>query len=133
MEGIMLRTLQYVLTVPTSFRFGERYIKVAMANETQKFLANYLMELTLQEYSFLKHLPSMIASSAVYLALKMTGHSWSPLLENQTGYKERDLQECVTELYALAGRQNPKYCAVRKKYASTRFGEVSKIAFPLPQ
>lgn len=33
-----------------------------------EFLANYLAELTLLEYNFLKFLPSLIAASAVFLA-----------------------------------------------------------------
>lgn len=43
------------------------------------YLANYLAELTLVEYSFLKFLPSAIAASAVFLArwmLDQSDHAW---------------------------------------------------------
>lgn len=142
MEAIMLRTLEFKLTVPTAFRFGERFIKVALSgtdpqlHETRTHLANFLMELTLQEYSFLKYMPSMVAASAIYLAMKMTGQTkpWSELLESETQYSERLLQECITELYTLAARgDSSKYRAVRKKYLSRKFGEVSKTQFPMPQ
>ena len=35
---------------------------------TLGFLANYLAELTLTDYEFLKFLPSLVAASAVFLA-----------------------------------------------------------------
>ncbi|KAL0330798.1 UNVERIFIED_CONTAM: Cyclin-A2-1 [Sesamum angustifolium] len=44
-----------------------------------EFLANYLAELTLIEYSFLKFLPSLVAASAVFLArwtLDQSEHPW---------------------------------------------------------
>jgi len=44
-----------------------------------EYLANYLAELTLVEYSFLRFLPSLIAASAVFLArwtLDQTDHPW---------------------------------------------------------
>lgn len=127
MEAIMLHTLQFILTVPTCFRFGERYIKVARANELQANLVNYFMELTLQEYSFLKYLPSVIAASATLLALRVTRQPWTPLLESQTGYSEHDLRDCVNDLHSLASKDTSKYRAVRKKYLSRKYAEVSKL------
>lgn len=44
-----------------------------------EFLANYLAELTLPEYSFIKFLPSLIAASSVFLArwtLDQSDHPW---------------------------------------------------------
>lgn len=44
-----------------------------------EFLANYLAELTLVEYNFLRFLPSLIAASAVFLArwtLDQSDHPW---------------------------------------------------------
>lgn len=44
-----------------------------------ELLANYLAELTLAEYGFLKFLPSLIAASAVFLArwtLDQSDHPW---------------------------------------------------------
>jgi cyclin B len=40
-------------------------------------LARYICELTLQEYDFIGHKASLLAASALYLALKMKGvGSW---------------------------------------------------------
>lgn len=48
-----------------------------------EFLANYLAELTLIEYGFLKFLPSLVAASAVFLAkwtLDQNEHPWVCLI-----------------------------------------------------
>jgi len=126
MESIMLNTLGFHLTVPSALRFGERFCKVSGLTSRQSHLVHYLMELTCQEYKFLKYLPSIIASSAVYLARTMTHESeiWTATLETHSTYSEEDLKECVTDLYELSSRQPSKYRAVRKKYANRKFDEV---------
>lgn len=48
-----------------------------------EYLANYLAELTLIEYSFLKFLPSLIAASAVFLAKWTLDHDEHPWVSRQ--------------------------------------------------
>jgi hypothetical protein len=133
MESIMLNTLGFHLTVPTCLRFGERYMKVADASVEAQHLTKYLMELTMQEYKFLKFLPSEIASAATFMAMKMTtGQGWNATLEQHTGYSEASLSTVLTELHALALKDPPKYKAVRKKYLNKKFHEVSKLPVVSP-
>lgn len=79
MEGLMLSKLGFQLTTPNAFVFLKRYCKVAGIISTTRskteLLAHYLVELTLQEYKMLQYLPSTIAASAVYLALKTMGQT----------------------------------------------------------
>lgn len=135
MESIMLNTLGFHVTVPSVLRFTERFCKVSNANTQTSQLANYLIELTLQDYKFLKFLPSQIAASAVLLAHKMTGNAnpWNSTLEKHTTYSESALSECFGELASLHNKDPAKYRAVRKKYMSSKFMEVSKIASILPK
>lgn len=133
MESIMLNKLQFNVTVPSALRFGQRFMKLVKgANERFRMLVQYLMELTLQNYHFLKYLPSMIAASATYLASSMVScrpgkPEWTSLLRSQTNYSLEDMRECVCDLHALAGKMPLKYRAVRKKYSSRKFLEVAKI------
>ena len=73
----MLAKLNFQLTTPNAFVFVKRFAKVAglamSPRTTTELLANYLVELTLQEYKMLKYLPSTICASAIYLALKTKG------------------------------------------------------------
>jgi cyclin A len=57
------------------------YVIARMQNPSYEleFLADYLAELTLVDYSFLNFLPSVIAASSVFLArwtLDQTSHPW---------------------------------------------------------
>lgn len=136
MESIMLNTLGFHVTVPSILRFTERFSKVGRCDEKTTNLAKYLIELSLQDYKFLKFLPSQIGASAVLIAMKMTGNSnpWNSTLEKHTTYTESSLSECATELSLLCAKDPAKYRAVRKKYSNAKFHEVSNIpALPVEE
>lgn len=71
MEYAMLTTLNFNVCTPSSFRFLERFSKVASFDDKQLCLARYLIELPLIEYKMLKHCQSNIAASALYLSMKI--------------------------------------------------------------
>ncbi len=84
MESIMLAQLEFNLTIPTAYRFAQRYSRVNRAAPLATAMAQFLVELTLQEYKMLKHLPSMIAASAVFLAQLMTTGAANWVCSNST-------------------------------------------------
>ena len=134
MEGLMLSKLNFQLTAPNAFVFIKRFAKVAgiatTPRSTTELLANYLLELTLQDYKMLKYLPSTICASAIYLALKTRGKTpWTPDLEKHSTYKEADLQACVRDIHELHEKATTNSLqAVRKKYTQEKHGNVSSIA-----
>lgn len=71
----MLTVLEFNITTPSSYRFLERFSKVARADDKQSNLAKYLIELPLIEQRMLKYPPSNLAASAIYLARKITKRS----------------------------------------------------------
>ena len=84
----------------------------------------------LQEYFMIKYLPSMVAASAVYLALKVLGRSgWTSTMHRYTQYSEAALKNCSGDLLNLlkTAQTNPQLQAVKKKYSSAKFSEVAKI------
>ena len=130
----MLLRLNFQLTAPNAFVFIKRFAKVAgiatTPRSTTELLANYLLELTLQDYKMLKYLPSTICASAIYLALKTRGKTpWTPDLEKHSTYKEADLQACVRDIHELHEKATTNSLqAVRKKYFCCKYGNVSSIA-----
>ena len=135
MEGLMLSKLNFQLTTPNALVFQKRFAKVAgiLTNPRSKteLLVNYFVELTLQEYKFLKYLPSTIAAAATYLALKTMGQQqpWTAELQQHSCYNETAIMPCVRDLNQLhkdAPTNNLQ--AVRKKYAQEKHGNVSSIA-----
>jgi hypothetical protein len=72
MERNMIQTLDFNITFTSSYRFLERLAKIANVDPLIFNLSRYLMELSLVSYKMVKYSNSNIASSALYLALKMT-------------------------------------------------------------
>lgn len=129
MERLMLQTLDFKLTTPTTFVFLERGLQVMNADLKTNHMAHFLAELSLTEFKMLGFTPSVLASSSIYLANKLCclTNPWSPALEHYTQYKSSDLDRCFAELVSLArSSQCLKTQAVRKKYSHPKFGEVSK-------
>ncbi|KAH9294446.1 hypothetical protein KI387_040349, partial [Taxus chinensis] len=99
-----------------------------------EFMGNYLAELTLIEYDFLRYLPSMIAASAVFVA-RMTLDPgtcpWSSTLQHYTGYTVSDMRDCIHALHHL--QLNRKGCAltaIREKYRNHKFKCVANLSPP---
>ena len=133
METIILNALEFNLTVPYSLRFAERFTPLASDSEQFRQMVNYLVELTLQDYRFLRYMPSAIAASAVSLALHLSGNqAWTPVLQRVSCYSEGDLRACVMDLWHLAAA-NPQKCrAVRTKYSSPTYHQVARITIDAP-
>lgn len=128
-EGRILSCLCFNLTTPSSYRFLERYAKVASFDEKSVHLTRYLLELALVEYKMLKYSPSNIACSAIYLVNKIQKkEGWSDLMVKHSKYNEIQLRPCAKDLCILlqnASKSNLQ--AVRRKFSSTKFLEVAKI------
>lgn len=86
MERKMLSVLDFNIQITSSYRFLERYCKVAKADSLIFNLSRYLIELSLVKYDMLKYTNSNLTCSALYLALKMTKHPnpWSDLIVKHT-------------------------------------------------
>ncbi|PNY04244.1 cyclin-a2-2-like protein [Trifolium pratense] len=137
MEKEVLNLLRFQLCVPTTKTFLRRFIQAAQSSYKDprielEFLANYLAELTLVDYSFLQFLPSHVAASAVFLArwtLNHSEHPWTPTLEYHTNYKASELKTVVIALEDL--QLNTKGCshrAIREKYKQEKFNCVAKLS-----
>ncbi|XP_016463394.1 cyclin-A2-2-like [Nicotiana tabacum] len=141
MESRVLNLLSFQLASPTTKKFLRRFIQAAQASYKVpsvelEFMANYLAELTLVDYGFLKFLPSLTAASAVFLArwtLDQSNHPWNPTLEHYTRYKVSELRTTVFALQEL--QMNTSGCtlnAIREKYRQPKFKSVATLAASKP-
>ncbi|KAL9313330.1 hypothetical protein ACSQ67_018782 [Phaseolus vulgaris] len=137
MEREILNVMHFQLSVPTIKTFLRRFIQAAQSSYKApcvelEFLANYLAELALVEYSFFQFLPSLVAASAVFLArwtLNDSEHPWNPTLEHYANYKASELKTVVLALQDL--QLNSKGCplnAVRDKYKLQKFNCVANLS-----
>lgn len=79
MERKMLQTLDFNIQITSSYRFLERFCKVAKVEPLIFNLSRYLIELSLLNSKMLRFSNSNLAASALYLSLKMTRnpHPWT--------------------------------------------------------
>ncbi|GAU29521.1 hypothetical protein TSUD_115430 [Trifolium subterraneum] len=125
MEKDIYVSLNSDLGYPTSKTFlrifmGADQTDFQHSSQQLEFLACYLLELCLLCSKCIKFLPSTAAASALFLSrfiIQPNHHPWNPLLQCQTGYKPRELQECVLAIHAV--HSTITVCplqAVREKY-----------------
>ncbi|XP_009617571.1 cyclin-A2-4 [Nicotiana tomentosiformis] len=139
MESLALKFLGFQLSGPTAKTFLRRFLRAAQASYKNpslelECLANYLAELTLVDYGFLKFVPSAIAASSVFLArwtLDQSMHPWNSTLEYYTYYKARDLKTIVLALQGLQlNTENCPLNAIRAKYRQDKFKSVACLSSP---
>ena len=130
MECEMLAALEFTLTTPSSWRFLERFLTVAQAEEMFQHFARYLLELALVEYHMLKYKLSMIAAAATFVAMKANCREWvwTHGLTKATKYTDSQLKHCVRDLLILF-QSAPRHTltAVREKFSRREFTEVAKL------
>lgn len=138
MENTILVTIDYELTVPTIYRFLVIYLKVVQGSPLTQHLAEYYTERALLEHDTLKYLPSIVASAAVFLALKSsTLDCWPLTLERYSGYTTKDVIPVAVMLarfihtpFAIATRLLD---SIQQKYATKRHMKVSGLDHPKPE
>ena len=127
MEYKMLKCLEFNITFPTQWSIFEIYKKKLDLDDKSVKLAWFLMELCLIDYKSLKFKMSVIAASAILIAIKTLGVYRSDFGEI-IGMDENNLEECCKEMYNFyIYNSTHNLQAIRKKFASPKFNEVSKI------
>jgi hypothetical protein len=93
MEKIILKKLEYQITIPSAHAFLVRYLKAAHADKKIVQLSCFILDGTLQSYNMLHYLPSQLAAAAVFIARRTVGHyAWSPTLLKYAQYREEDVK-----------------------------------------
>ncbi|KAG1676515.1 hypothetical protein FOA52_000058 [Chlamydomonas sp. UWO 241] len=131
MEEVILKRLDYELTVPTAKTFLRRLLQVCNPDELLHFLSNYLTELALLDYSMLNFVPSVTAAAGVYLAnLMLKRQPWDANLRHYSTYIPPDISSCAIALSRVHASidMSPNLAAIREKYAHPRFQSVSTMA-----
>jgi len=152
MEIDILKTVKFDIGMPLSYTFLRRYSKCIKADMKFLTLARYILELSLQDYSFAYVRDSIKACAALYLAMKMavayekilrengnnetpavstanlTSTEWNATLVHYTSSFTKDFIEFVPLMNNLAKSAcNSKYKTIFKKYSHQVFFEVAAI------
>ncbi|XP_025076789.1 G2/mitotic-specific cyclin-B-like isoform X2 [Pomacea canaliculata] len=129
MERDILRTLKFSFGKPLCLHFLRRNSKAGQVDALKHTLAKYLMELTITEYDMVHYLPSHIAASALYLAMKiLDGSPWTDTLAFYSTYTEEQLQPLAAKLASLVVKSfSGKLTAIRTKYSTSKLMKISQI------
>mmetsp|Transcript_24986 Transcript_24986/g.40544 ORF Transcript_24986/g.40544 Transcript_24986/m.40544 type:complete len:427 (+) Transcript_24986:212-1492(+) len=156
MEAKVLGELNFQLTCVTSKPFLRRFQRAASVMGTEKYLCNYLGELTLSRYEFATIRPDVVAAAAMYLArltvyasdsdykdaprsptFQSNADVWTGTLEHYTGFTPEDLALVIRQLNQLHkaatkynGTQITHTDAVFDKYNSSAFERVATRVRP---
>jgi cyclin B len=122
MEAEVLRTLNFIVTFPSSWRFFERFGE-GLPDDCRSF-AQYLLELCLMETSMIKYFDSLIAASAVYLSAKILRNEF----KSNVIYSEEEIKPCAVDilvLFQLAACY--PLMAIKEKFSRPQFHQVSTL------
>lgn len=123
MEQIILKILSFDLCIPTTYAFINTYSVLYDMSAEERFLAQYISELSLLEGDpFLQYLPSEISAAAVALArFTLEKSMWSAELQEITTYSLNQIKEIVIKLSDLHKKsaELPQQ-AIQDKYKSIK-------------
>lgn len=96
------------------------------------FYAQYILEISLLEASFLQFKPSYLAAAAIILSCKQLKKTdcWTSEMKELTGYSSSDLSEVVKEVRLFCHEINPKFISILKyKFSKAEYKKVSNYEF----
>lgn len=133
MEHLVLKVLNFDLSVPSSHLFVSQIADLAGCDERTQHLAMYLNELSLMSgEKFLQYTPSHMAAASVALArhtVQDSREAWPETLAIDSGFTLDQLQECLLALHEVhVGAEDCPQQAVREKYKSSKYHSVSDIS-----
>jgi cyclin A len=140
-EVHVLAKLSYFLVAATAYSFLSKYLTFINVCITAKLgidkLSNHLIRLAALDYGMLKYSPSLVAASAVCLALHTHQCTpWTFTLERITkrSIAEKEMQLCVADLHALFEHgSKPERAAFRKFQSSYPKGPLPEPPNSLPR
>lgn len=131
MESILLTALQFNLSAPTSWEFIRGFCSSAQIGDRPKFLAHFLAELFMMFPCSLRYRPSVIAASAMFLALHVLHlPPWVHGLLRLADNDHELLRQCIEDLHAAHQKiisEGQSLKAIKDKFREAKWLKVSLI------
>lgn len=136
MEKLMLNTLRFNLTLPTSYNFQARFLKAANMHTDKQVsaLSTYLLELSVVDAGMLKYAYSTISAASIYVAMVAFGKSdtFPKALAHHSGFTKEQILPCAAALVNLMQKApTATLTAVHKKHSNAKFLEIAKTEVPV--
>ncbi|XP_034752961.1 G2/mitotic-specific cyclin-B1 isoform X1 [Etheostoma cragini] len=132
MEMTILRTLKFQLGRPLPLQFLRRASKIYEVTAEQHTLAKYLLELTMIDYDMVHFPPSMVASAALALTLKiLDAGEWDVTLQHYMDYTAESLVPVMAHVAKNVVKVNDgqtKHLAIKGKYSTSKQMRIATIS-----
>ncbi|XP_032395700.1 G2/mitotic-specific cyclin-B1 isoform X2 [Etheostoma spectabile] len=132
MEMTILRTLKFQLGRPLPLQFLRRASKIYEVTAEQHTLAKYLLELTMIDYDMVHFPPSMVASAALALTLKiLDAGEWDVTLQHYMDYTAESLFPVMAHIAKNVVKVNDgqtKHLAIKGKYSTSKQMRIATIS-----
>lgn len=132
MEISILTALGFNICSPTVAHFLDRFQRVNRCSEEHRFLMQYILELTLPEYTMIRYSPShLVAAAALFSNKLLKQHpSWPASVARLTRHEYMQVRECARELCGLfEAAEHDTLQAVRRKFSQATYKGVAKMVF----
>jgi cyclin-A len=131
MEEQLLSTLEFRLTTPSAKTFLRKLAQYAPAESNELYyMSCYLLELSMLDVEFVNYLPSMVAASALHLALLMfRWPSWTPDLAAVSHHQPHQFLQCTQRLALLHNSEGAaaSKSSVYRKWAAYEHSSVARL------
>ncbi|CAI5446422.1 unnamed protein product [Caenorhabditis angaria] len=134
MERYLLAQLNYVISAPTVSWFATCLAKRHGAKKKTRQLMEYLVDLAMLGYEFLKFRPSHVAAAALCFANVVLGEEeiWSGKVAQETEIRLNSFVVVLPHLYkAFTSASQGDTLSIYNKYSDAGYGSVSQL--PAPQ
>jgi transcription initiation factor TFIIIB Brf1 subunit/transcription initiation factor TFIIB len=130
METTILKTLNYQISLPTTYKFLLRFLNAGHCGKQMIYTSTYILELSMLSIQFIDYMPSEIAAAAVMIARRSADRNlWSPTLLHYSGYTEEEILPIARNMIKAAAMY-PDLTSANRKYSSER---KLKVAYMLPK
>ncbi|TWW66760.1 G2/mitotic-specific cyclin-B1 [Takifugu flavidus] len=131
MEMTILRVLKFKLGRPLPLQFLRRASKIYEVTAEQHTLAKYLLELTMVDYEMVHLPPSIVASAALALTMKILEvGEWDATLQHYMDYTVESLTPVMAHIAKNIIKVNEgqtKHMAVKGKYSTSKQMRIAGI------
>ena len=91
-EKYILAQINYDLSFPNPVNFVRHISKVDDYDPRTRTLAKYLLEVSCLDHRYMKHVPSLVAAAAMYVArVLVDGKEWDAAAKKFSGYEEQEI------------------------------------------
>lgn len=132
MERFLLMKFNYIVSLPTSAWFGACFGKRMRFTYKMAKTMNYLLDLTLIDYDFVRYRPSDIAAAAACFTNVQVGkEAWPKHMVEETGISTEDFVDVLPDLHRAYINASTSDCkSIFNRYCETDEKEVALVSAP---